>query len=301
MGCTTTESSQQILDARDWYFGRRHCRSITFSDDTAGDQATAYFDINVINEDYEEVKHYAWLDNGSSVDPAIANKIGIQVTYTDNDSASTIALAFEAALATIEVNTENSGSVVEMENAFLGLIAVEDFSNAGDITLAINSAGFGGNLGAVASGGGSLSTEQALTEVTSDQTGSLILDNIVTGGSLSLELTIAELTTERWQTLIGNGYGDNYTKNLSDLTGYGSSKIYTSSFNYAAQLVGHPIRLPYSERSKDIVIWKTVASLNSINFSGTDLQSAEMSFVGLRDTSKPSEIDMFAYGDHSVI
>ncbi len=42
---------------------------------------------------------YVWYDNGSGVDPAIANRTGIQVTYMDNDSANTIASATKTALA----------------------------------------------------------------------------------------------------------------------------------------------------------------------------------------------------------
>lgn len=298
MACTTTQRTEQVLEACDFYFGARECRSITFSDDTAGDQEDLYFDLNEISEDYSTNQYYVWLDAGTGTDPLIANKTGIQVVYTSGDSASVIAgLAKTAIEAAGEFNVTLSAGVAEIENKFLGEIAVEDFSNAGSIAKVVNKIGFGGKLGAIAQGGGSLSTEQSLEDILSDQTGDIILDQIIKGSSVSCDLTLLEMNTSRWESLIGNAYGDVEGTSV----GYGTSKLYKSSFDYAGMLVGHPIRLALTDRSADIVIWKTTPNLGSLNFSGSEVQSAEFSFVALRDSTKPSTVDLFARGDHSLL
>jgi hypothetical protein len=298
MGCTTTQRTEQVLEAMDWYFGARQCRSITFQDDTAGDQEDLYFDLNAIDENYSSSEYYVWLDAGTGVDPAIAGKTGIQVVYTSGDSASIIAGLAQAAIdALSDFSAEVSGSVVEVENKFLGEIAVEDYSNAGSITGLINKAGFGSKLGAIAQGGGSVNTAQELEDIKSDQTGEIILDQIIKGSSVNIELSLNEMNTDRWESLIGEGYGAKQGASV----GYGTSKLYKSSFDFAGMLVGHPIRLPFSDRSADIVLWKTTPNMNSIAYSGSEVQSAEFSFVGLKDSTKPSTVDLFARGDHSLL
>ena len=298
MGCTTTQRTEQVLEAMDWYFGARQCRSITFADDVAGNQEDLYFTLNGIDENYSEVQYYVWLNAGTGTDPMLANKTGIQVIYTSGDSASTIAgLAQVAIDAIANFKAEATGAVVEIENAFLGEIEAESYANAGTISGVANKAGFGGKLGAIAQGGGSVSSEQSLEDILSDQTGDIILDQIIKGSSVSCDLTLVEMNAAKWESLIGEGYG---AKDGSSV-GFGTSKLYTSSFDYAGMLCGHPIRLPLSDRSADVVIWKTTPNMNSINYSGGEVQAAEFSFIALKDSTKPSTVDLFARGDHSLL
>ena len=298
MGCTTTKKTEQVLEAMSWYFGARECRSITFVDDTALDQEDSYFDLNSIDENYLEVQYYVWLDGGTGTDPLIANKTAIPVVYVSGDSASVIAGKAQLAIdAVINFNATVVGAVVEVENVFLGTITLEDYSNAGTISHVVNKAGFGGLLGAIASGGGSVNTAQELEDIKSDSTGEIILDQIIKGASVNIDLTLLEMNTERWESLIGEGYGAVEGSSV----GYGTSKLYKSSFDFAGQLVGHPVRLDLSDRTADIVLWKTAPSMNSISYSGAEVQSAEFSFVGLKDSTKPSTVDLFARGDHSLL
>jgi len=298
MGCTTTQRTEQVLEAMDWYFGARQCRSITFADDTAGDQEDLYFTLNAIDENYAEKKYYVWLDSGTGVDPSIAGSTGIQVVYTAGDSASVIAgLAQTAIDSLVDFSAETTEGTLEIENRFLGAITLEDYANAGSITGLVNKAGFGGKLGAIAQGGGTLNTSQELEDIKSDQTGEIILDQIIKGSSVNIDLSLNEMNTARWESLIGEGYG---AKEGSSV-GYGTSKLYKSSFDFAGILVGHPVRLDLSDRSADVVLWKTTPNMNSIAYSGSEVQSAEFSFVGLKDATKPTTVDLFARGDHSLL
>jgi hypothetical protein len=297
MGCTTTKKTEQVLEAMSWYFGARQCRSITLQDDTAGDQEDLYFDLNGIDESYSEKQYYVWLDAGTGVDPMVAGKTGVQVVYTSGDSASIISGLVSAAIDSLpEFSSEASGAVAEVENKFLGEISVEDYSNAGSISGVVNRIGFGGLLGAIAQGGGTINTAQELEDIKSDSTGEIILDQIIKGASVNIDLTLLEMNTERWEALIGEGYGA--TEGAS--VGYGTSKLYNSSFSFAAQLSGHPVRLPLSDRSADVTMWKTAPNMNSISYSGSEVQAAEFSFVALKDSTKPSTIDLFTRGDHSL-
>jgi hypothetical protein len=298
MGCTTTKKTEQVLEAMNWYFGARECRSITFVNDTAGDQEDLYFDLNGIDENYAEKQYYVWLDAGTGTDPVIAGKTGIQVVYTSGDTASVIAGLAQVAISAIaEFEGFATGAVCEVENKFLGAITAEDYSNAGTIAGVVNKDGFGGLLGAIASGGGSVNTSQELEDIKSDSTGEIILDQIIKGASVNIDLTLLEMNTERWESLIGEGYGASEGTSV----GYGTSKLYKSSFDFAGQLVGHPVRLDLSDRSADVVLWKTAPNMNSISFSGSEVQSAEFSFIGLKDSTKPSTVDLFARGDHSLL
>jgi hypothetical protein len=290
-----------------YFFGARQCRSITFVDDVAGSLNGYYFDLNAIKEDYVEQSFYVFLTNGTAVDPALPNKLKIEVTIADNDTAATIKGLVKAAIDSIAVGNPfitydgDLLDTLEIENRFLGETTAEDFTNAPLFTYTLNSEGFGGELGAVASGGSTLSTGQELVDIQSDQTGAIVLNQIITGGSITLEIPLIEMNTANWERLVGKVFGDIEDVNGSELVGYGTSKLYTSSFDYAGQLVGHPVRKPLTDRSEDIVFWKTAPVLNSLNYSGTDIQQADLSFTALRDTTKPETINQFARGDHSLL
>jgi hypothetical protein len=303
MGCTSVQRTEQVLEAMDWYFGGRECRTTTFQDDTSGDQGGLYFDLNTFDENYAEVKYLVWLDDGVASAPSpAADQTLLPVSYSQDDDAATIAAAYKAAVeAVAEVKVEVTGGAAETENNFLGDITDESYSGAGSITLTVNKAGFGGSIGAIAQGGGSLASEQSLEDILSDQTGDIILDQVMKGAAVSLDITLAEMTTANWENLVGEGYGDTETVGADNLTGYGTSKLYNSAFDFAGQLVGHPIRLGNDDRSADICIWKCVGNLNSINYSGSEVQGGEFSFTALKDDTKPESINLFARGDHSLV
>lgn len=302
MSCTTTQSTEQVLEAMNYYFGERHCRSITFTDDTAGSVSGDYFDLNLIDEDYKEVPHYVLLSNGSAVDPAPVGKTKIEVTFADDDTAATIAGLFITAVNALSgVNAVQNGAVVEVENRFLGLITEEVYTNAPSVTGVINTAGFGGELGAVSAGGSTMTTEQTLVDITSDQSGALLLDQIVTGGAVAISIPLVEMTTANWERLVGKVYGSIYDASGTNLVGYGEDKLYQSAFNLGGMLIAHPIRKSMSDRSADIVFWKTAPTMDDISYSGQDVQVANFTFSALVDRSKPVEINQMARGDASLV
>lgn len=303
MACSSVKRTEQVLDARNWYFGQRHVRDITLVDDNNGSTATNYFELNTIDETYAEKKFVVWFNEGLGAAPTVdADQTLIEVAYDRGDAATVLAGLTAAAIeAAADVFADVTGASVKVENKFLGKITVESYANAADFTMEICELGFGGEIGAIAQGGGTLSSEQSLEDILSDQTGDVILDQVLKGSTVSLDMTLAEMTTERWQNLVGEGFGDIHEVMGTKLVGFGTSKLYNSSFDFAGMLVGHKINAAASDRSRDICIWKTVGNLNSINFSGSDIQGGEFSFQALKDDNKPDAINLFMYGDHSLV
>ncbi len=68
--------------------------TITAVADVAGSLNSKYFLASSTTADY-----YFWFDDGAGVDPAIAGRTGIHVSYTDGDTASTIGGLIRAAAA----------------------------------------------------------------------------------------------------------------------------------------------------------------------------------------------------------
>lgn len=304
--CKSTDDSKQILDSRRWYYGGRHCRSVIFVDDTAADQSGKYFDLNAIDEDYAEKKYYVFLKETADtpVDPAPVGKTKIEVVYTSGDDAATIAGLVKTAIELVEFRSEvdaDDSTKLEIQNRFLGLITTEDNAGAAGLTFAVEYAGFGGFLGSLAEGGSTFSTGVEFIDVTADETGGILRDKIIRSLSASIAAPLVEMTDDNWKALVGNGAGSIYNDGSEDYVGYGSSEVYQSAFNKAAQLTGHPVNKANSDRSQDITLWKTMPVLSDINFSGSEIQTANITFDALRDSTKDSKIDLWARGDHSKL
>lgn len=298
---TTTKQSNQVYEAMTWFYGKRECRSTEFVDDVASSIAGEKFDLNVIDGDneYVEKKYLVWLDDGivSAPTPA-ADQTLLAITYAPNDTKEAIAALYVTALSAVEVLAVDNGlGVVQVENAFLGEVTVEDYSAATSLTKVVLQLGSGGELGAVVSGGASLTAEQNLGEITRDDQGSIIQDLISLGATYSIEMSLAEMTTENWKRLIGQVFGDADGDNV----GFGTSKLYQSAFDFSGQLVGHPKRLGFDDRSNDVCIWKTPANMSDITYTGQDAQGASFAFQALPDSNKPEKFNIFYRGDHSLL
>jgi hypothetical protein len=79
-------------------------QTIAVTADTAGSLSGKYFLIS--GGGTSGISYYVWLDNGSGVDPAVPGLTGIQVTYSNNDSAATIGAAIATALAAVHSSND---------------------------------------------------------------------------------------------------------------------------------------------------------------------------------------------------
>lgn len=296
--CNSAKSTEQRLEAMKWYFGKRHCRTITFAADVSGSQDGKYFELNVIGSDYKEKKYVVLLSDGTTTIPTIAaDQTLITIAYDSGDSAADIASLFVVAVAAIKVRCEQTGASVEVQNNFVGKVTIESTSNATGITFAVGAVGFGGYIGQT--GESELTTSVEVVQLLDDAQGSVILDEIITGYSAEISIPLKEMSTQRWQDLIGEVTGNNITISGEEITGLGTKKLYQSMFNYSGRLVGHPIRNIETNISEDIVMLNTAPKLESINFSGASVQEASFLFTSYKDATAAEEINLLARGDHS--
>lgn len=241
------------------------------------------------------IKYYVWLNLDSvGTDPALAGYTGIAVDvatgYTVAEYIAAAKLAIEAVGESL-VYASNDGLSFRIENYDLGAVLETAVDVDSTFTIVQEAAGFGGALGKTLSGI-ELTTEVTQKDILSNQTGETPLDSFATGISVSVTADLMEVTAERVKSIIGEGFGDYINTGAEDVVGFGTSKLYSSSFNYAGKLVGHPVRLADNDRSSDFVIWKTVPVMSSIAYSGTDEQALNVEFKALIDSTKSEKLSL---------
>lgn len=294
--CTSTKATEQRLEAMKWFFGKRQCRTITFSATDSDHGKT--FQLNVIDHDYKEKKFLVFLDEGVTPEPTpAAGTTLVSVAVSAGDTAEDKALATQAALAAanVEVRTEWNGSDLELQNWFVGPVTVEVATSP--LVKSVQVIGFGGYIGQT--GESELTTTVEVVQLVDDAQGTVIQDEIITGYGAEITIPLREMTTQRWKDLIGEVTGNNVTIDGEEITGWGTKKLYQSMFNYSGRLVGHPVRNAMSVISEDIVMLNTAPKMESINFSGASIQEASFLFTSYKDANAAEEINLLARGDHS--
>lgn len=289
------ETSSIKLEAVKAYWGVKHCRTITVVADVADSLDGTYFDLNVINPvDFSEVKGYVYF----GTDPVIAGKTGYDAGVVTNFTAAQVASAIESALSSVAVKVAVVGSEIEIQNKYLGGVSVETDSGSTGFSFEVGRVGIGGELGKTAQGGTSLSLETTSVELKSDQSGELILGESYTGSSATFEMPLIEINKEKLELLIGQVTGDVLTPSGgTSLVGYGESRLYKLLNDLGGQLILHPIRLPDSDKTNDVVVHRSCPMPQDLNFSGTDVQTLNLTFKAYLDSSVNSKINLFAIGD----
>jgi hypothetical protein len=294
--CSQAKSTEQRLEAMKWYFGKRHCRLITFS--ATDSDLGASFPLNVISHVYAEKKYLVFLDDGVAVAPVPAAGVTlVTATVTIGDSQEDKAIAVELALisANVEARTLVENDALEVQNWFVGKVTAEVFPIT--ITVLVQAIGFGGYIGQT--GESELTTTVEVVQLVDDAQGSVIQDEIITGYGAEISIPLKEMTTQRWKDLVGEVTGNNISIDTKDITGWGTKKLYQSMFNYAGRLIGHPVRNAYTAIDEDIVMLNTAPKMESINFSGAAIQEATFMFTSYKDANAAEEINLVARGDHT--
>ncbi len=301
----SSQSSTFLLSAADVSWGRRECNTVKVND-LAADMDGEYYLVDALSSDFgPNVEYYVWFDDGVAADPAPAGKAAIAVDISGDTSAADVAASLQAALeahpnfrAKLDA-ADSSNQTVIMEGEFKGAVtnAAADFNSG--VTITRQRVGLGGSLGKT-SGGVEVSMETQSVSITSDQTGGLVLDEVFTGQSVEASMSLLEMTAERWETIVGSVTGDTYTPGGgTQLVGFGESRLYSSFFDLGGELVLHPTRLAASDKSKDITFFKSAPKPSSVNFSGEEPQSMDVTFTALLDDSVREEIRLMAFGDSS--
>jgi hypothetical protein len=297
MACEVRTASI-FLEAATIKWGAENLVCVTPDDTNTGGE---YWLLSSPTTDY-----YVWTDiNDASVDPAVAGRTGVEVdvptSYTVSDYITAVIAALEAVVESgdpvFRVAASSDGLSFSVENVDIGEPNAAAADGDTGWTIETDKAGFGGDLGRTKEGI-EVAQEVTLFDVTANQTGPQLLDQIIQGTNASLTASFLELTLERLKNIIGNGFGDVFTPGGgTDLVGFGTSKNFTSSFNTGGKLILHPVRLAESDRSRDVVFHKTVPVPESLNYDGTDTQALACSFNALVDETKRAEISVYSIGD----
>ena len=297
---TTTRRIDAQLEAATARWGRTECRTVTAVADSSGSLNDTYFDLNVVGADFVEVPYYVWLNvNAAGVDPAVSGKTGIEVEVATDATAAVVAAAIVAAveLADIQVFSSNVLEVITFENQIQGLITVEADSGSTGFALANLRVGLSVDLGAT-SGAIDLASSTETVDITSNQTGSIIGSQIYVGSSVELSMSLIEVTKERFDTLVGEVTGDSVTPSGgTKVTGYGESRLFQALDELGGQLILHPIRLAVTDKSSDVVFWKSAPKPDSLNFDGTAAQEMAVTFTAYLDGAYDSKINLYSRGD----
>lgn len=89
------------------------------------------------------------------------------------------------------------------------------------------------------------------------------------------------------------------TAGASTLSGWGSSKDFTSMLADSKKLVLHPVVNAANDYTGDLAFWKAYPMLSSIVQSGENPKTVEVTFKIFPDSSKPAAIRLLAFGDHT--
>jgi hypothetical protein len=89
------------------------------------------------------------------------------------------------------------------------------------------------------------------------------------------------------------------TAGVSQLTGFGKNKDFSSLLADSAKLVLHPVTAADTDYTTDLAMWKAYPEIGSIKLSGEHPRTVDITFKIFPDTSKPDGVRLFAYGDHT--
>jgi hypothetical protein len=303
---STTKRIDATLEAANVKWGKQHCRTFTATANTANGFAGLYLPVNYMTPGLVEVTGYIWFDDGVAVDPAPAGLTLIgAASVTNGDSAAVVAasmkVVFDAAVVTGTIKAFRPstvlGAVITVENKFIGAISEETDPDTTGIVDEVLRVGLGIDLGAT-SEGIELSMEAQAVEIKSNQTGEIISEEIYVGSSASLSMSLLEVSKARFDILVGEVTGDNLTPSGgTKLSGFGESRLYQSLSDLGGQLILHPIRLPVTDYSSDVIFWKSAPKPASLNFDGTAPQVLSLDFTAYLDQSVNTSINLFAKGD----
>lgn len=300
MTCTTTRRIDAQLEAAEARWGKQHCRTITALADSSGSLNDTYLDLNLIGYDFAEVQYYVWFNiNSAGTDPAVSGKTGIEVAAATNATAETIAAAIKSAidLASAPAIVSVSGAVVTITNQVQGEITVEADSGSTGFTFEVGTVGLSVQLGAT-SGPIELTLNTETVPITSNQTGSLVGSEIYVGSSAEISLSLIEITKARFDTLVGEVTGDSVTPvSGTKVSGFGESRLFQALDELGGQLILHPIRLADSDKSSDVIFWRSAPKVDTLNFDGSAPQEMAITFTAYLDQTMDTAINLFAKGD----
>jgi hypothetical protein len=148
----------------------------------------------------------------------------------------------------------------------------------------------------------SIELEEDMVEVTSHQTGTIVLDMIRTGGAKVSDITITlkETTVAMLKSLISGQMGDVMTPAAgTEVVGLGTSHQFAGVLADCNKLILHPVTIAAATLTDDICVWKAYPMVSSIVKSGENPNTVEVTFKVLPDTTLNTKVQYMVIGDHT--
>ena len=291
MGCKQTKRIEATLEASTVKWGKQACIKVGLDGVSEND----FFNFSGYNPKGELLNYYVWINEGTGSDPE-EDGTPIEVTIDGADTDAIIAGKIAAAVDAIEFfKSDSEGASLHIENRFIGKVEKGDASATFDIEVEVEGALV--DLGAT-SDSIDVDLEVEVFDVQSNQTGGLVLDQILQGVGASLSASFIEVTKEKFDELVGQVTGSTVTPvSGTPVTGFGEERLFQSLLELGGQMILHPIRLPEDDHSNDTVFWKCAPIVNSEGFSGTEARALDIEFNAYLDSSKAKGINLYAKGD----
>jgi hypothetical protein len=251
----------------------------------------------------QTVDYYVWAEvSGAGADPALAGKTALKLelpaSYTVAQLNDEIIDVLDTTGKKFYVSEAADQTYVCIETLDIGAPKTAASAGTSGFTVTTLTAGISVDLGATADGV-EITMETSLFDIVPNQNGTLLADQIMQGANVSCSLGLIQVSKDKLEQIVGGGVGDVLTVGTDKLIGFGTSKNFQSTFQYAGRLILHPVRLASNDRSEDANLMKCLPVMDSISYSGTDLLTLNLSFSGLPDQVKSSKVKLFAWGDSS--
>lgn len=297
MACSTSRSSFRVSGASiSWGRRNKTCISIDAAVLTGGE----HFLVSSTTVDY-----YVWYNTGADADPSIAGRTGIEVDVSGgvgnaNVAAQTITAMEAVAVSSVQeffVASSDSDTCVCIEVNEVGAPLTASADGDTGWTVETQVEGIGGDLGQ-SSGGVEISMAVTTLDINTDQGGTAKQDTIIQGVEATVSMSLAEMTPEKWELVVGQYVGDDYTPaGGTKVIGLGESRNFSSSFELGGVLTLHPLDRDAADRSEDITLHLTSPIPSSYNFSGEEVSLMDVEFSALPRRDYDSKVSIFTYGD----
>lgn len=285
------------------YFGAGECTTVTTVADSSGSLGGLYFNLDVpaslFNSTKLAVPYYVWIDvDNSDVDPAPAGRTGIEVDISSDDTAAAVATAIKSALDALSpqrFRTGISGNILTIENREIGVTTASS-AETSTFTVEQAAAGFGGDFGATTQDGVEISFESEQVDITSLQTGNLVLDQFYLGGAISLSVGLQEMDIDTWEQALKTT-GSSFTPaSGTKVAGVGEATLFRSFLSNGGQLVLKPLSTAADDNSRNHTFWRAAPAPESVNFNN-EIQALQVSFTSLLDSSIDTRVNAWMFGD----
>lgn len=240
-----------------------------------------------------------WFDeNSTDAEPTVSDTTAVAVDYGAGALAGAIAAAFATAVNdNASFKAYISGNVVKVERVVDGEVTATDASDAAELAHHVIQTGKNVYLGILQSDV-EAAFEETTLELTGHQTGTTLLADLRQGVSATVSVTLQESDNAKRKTLLTGSAGGTFTPGGgTEVFGWGNLKQGLSTIQDACKLVFHPVALASSDRTRDLVFWKSYPLIESLVFSGENPETMSVSFKAYIDQDRPKGVNLFAFGD----